>query len=245
MYIGEIKMSPASAQLALGLTAAKPKHGGKRRGAGRPKRGHRASERHKVRPQHEAAHPLHVICRVVPAVGRLRKRRVYQIAQRALITCWKRSQGFRICHVSIQGTHLHLIVEAEDKHELARGMQGFLISFARRINSTLGRRGSVFADRYHSVVLDSPTKVRNAMAYVLNNWRKHREDRGVFATKHDGYSSGVQSNVWKDAPPVVWLKPGQELLPVCYPTTWLLGQGWKRGGGPVSPWARPGPNAVS
>jgi REP element-mobilizing transposase RayT len=178
---------------------------------------------------------------VVPAVGRLRRRHVYKIAQRALVTCWKRSHAFRICHISIQGSHLHLIVEADDKHALARGMQGFQISFARRINARLGRSGRVFADRYHAVELDGPTKVRNAMAYVLNNWRRHGEDRGVFATKHDVYSSGVQSDIWAGAPQLLWLKPGQELLPVCYPRTWLLGQGWKKVG-PVSPWIRPGPS---
>lgn len=234
-------MSPQTAQLVLALPAPKPRntHGGKRAGAGRPKRGHRASERHKTRPSHDARHPLHVICRVVPGVGRLRKRHVYKVAQRALVSCWKRSHAFRICHISIQGTHLHLIVEATSKEALSRGMQGFQISFGRMLNTAVGRKGQVFADRYHAVPFDSPTKVRNAMAYVLNNWRKHREDRGAFATKHDVYSSGGQTDVWDDAPPLLWLKPGQQLLPVCYPKTWLLGQGWKKLGA-VSPYARPG-----
>jgi len=217
-------------------------HGGKRKNAGRPKQGVRASERHKKRPSHHARHPLHVICRVTSEVGRLRKRRVYKIAQRALVTCWKRSAAFRICHVSIQGSHLHLIVEAASEGALARGMQGFQISFARQLNAELGRKGQVFVDRYHAVVLDSPTKVRNALAYVLNNWRKHYEDRGVFATEHDVYSSGLQSNVWVNAPPVIELKPGMQLLPVCFPRTWLLEHGWRKGGGELSPWHWPGPS---
>lgn len=232
-------MSTATAQLALSLSP-RPR-GGRRPGAGRPRRGARASERHKRRPRQDARHPLHVICRVEPAVGRLRKRKVYKVAQRALVTCWKRSQSFRICHISIQGTHLHLIVEADTAHDLARGMQGFQVSFARRINAIVGRKGRVFSDRYHAVILDSPTKVRNAMAYVLNNWRRHGEDRGVFATRHDVYSSGLQSNIWHDAAPLLWLRPGQQLLPVCYPRTWLLGHGWRQVG-PISPWVRPGRN---
>ena len=33
--------------------------------------------------------------------------------------------GVRIIHYSIQGNHLHLIVEAEDPRALSRAMQGF------------------------------------------------------------------------------------------------------------------------
>jgi hypothetical protein len=31
----------------------------------------------------------------------------------------------------------------------------------------------VIADRYHEVHLESPTQVRNTLAYVLNNYRTH------------------------------------------------------------------------
>jgi hypothetical protein len=37
-------------------------------------------------------------------------------------------------------------------------------------------RGRVFADRYHAVAISSIRQVRHALAYVLNNWRRHRED---------------------------------------------------------------------
>ncbi len=62
---------------------------------------------------------------------------------------------------------------------LARGMQAFGISVAKHLNAQVGaragkrRRGSVFADRYHAVILRSPRQVRNTLSYVLNNWRKH------------------------------------------------------------------------
>ena len=34
--------------------------------------------------------------------------------------------GMRIVHYSIQGNHLHLLVEVDDRKSLARGMQGDL-----------------------------------------------------------------------------------------------------------------------
>src|SRR4030095_12958248 len=102
-----------------------------------------------------------------------------------LATSLLRQRGhLRICHLSIEGNHLHLLVEADDKRALSRGMQGFALSCARHITrppSPPGaepRKGRVFADRYHAAILDGPRRVRHALAYVLNNWRRHREDRG-------------------------------------------------------------------
>ena len=45
------------------------RRGGKRRGAGRKPKGVRAGERHGVRPEFKPSHALHVVMRVVPAVG--------------------------------------------------------------------------------------------------------------------------------------------------------------------------------
>src|SRR5205814_9644640 len=89
---------------------------------------------------------------------------------------------FRIVHLSIQRTHLHLLVEADDKAALASGMQGFQISAAKQLNAAISRgkpqrrRGTVFPDRYHAEIITSPRQARHSLAYVLANWRKHRED---------------------------------------------------------------------
>ncbi|HEY0480721.1 MAG TPA: hypothetical protein VGD37_24570 [Kofleriaceae bacterium] len=53
------------------------RRGGKRRGAGRKPKGTRAGERHGARPKFKPYHPLHVVMRVVPAVGSLRQRKMY------------------------------------------------------------------------------------------------------------------------------------------------------------------------
>src|SRR5712691_5304633 len=133
------------------------RRGGKRRGAGRKPKGARAGERHEARPEFKPYHALHVVMRVAPAVGSLRRRRLYKAMRDATITAALRER-FRIVHISLQRTHVHMLVEAEHKAALARGMQGFVISAARNINTVLGdgvrrRRGTVFADRYHVEVI--------------------------------------------------------------------------------------------
>src|SRR4051812_24227710 len=176
--------------------------GGKRRGAGRKPSGVRAGSRHRARPTVKPQHALHIVMRVVPAVGNMRRRQLYKAMRDATITAALRER-FRIVHLSLQRNHVHMLVEANNKQALARGMAGFQISAARHINTVLAvgarrRRGSVFADRYHVEVITSPTRARRALSYVLNNWRKHREDQqGLAATwLVDPFSSGISFPDW-------------------------------------------------
>ena len=211
--------------------------GGKRKGAGRPPKNKRSSERHKVRPELKASHPLHVTLRVEEIIGTLRTRSLYQAVRKALRTVLGRDD-FRVIDVSLQDGHVHLILEAADKHALARGMQAFEIAAARYINKAFsrdrGRRriGRVFSDRYHPKAITSPLAARHARAYVLNNWRRHGQDRGV-ASNVDRFSSGVSFDGWKETGGTDFLKalpPDYEPLPVSRPQTWLLSVGWRRHG---------------
>src|SRR3954463_2093594 len=143
----------------LGLFQTGKKHGGKRRGAGRPAKGERPSEPHKERPFLHARYPVHVVMRTVGAVGSLRRRRVWHAIREATLTTAMR-EDFRIVHLSLQRTHVHLIVEADHKAALARGMQGFQISAAKHLNAAISkgkpgarRRGTVFPDRYHTEII--------------------------------------------------------------------------------------------
>src|SRR3954470_11706810 len=70
-----------------------------------------------------------------------------------------------------------MIVEAADPQALARGMKGLQVRMARALNKVMHRRGSVFADRYHSHLLRTPSETARAIRYVLENWREHA-DRG-------------------------------------------------------------------
>jgi putative transposase len=187
---------------------------------------------------------------VAPVVGSLRKRFMYRALREATIACALRELAyddvkgaFRIVHISIQRTHVHLIVEADNKLALSRGMQSFQISAAKHINReysvkaklALRRRGNVFVDRYHAEVIKTPMQARRTLAYVLNNWRKHREDRDGEGARWnvDPYSSGVLFLGWKqrEDAEVLWKWPGlYEPLVVYLPKTWLLSQGWLRHG---------------
>ena len=215
-------------------------HGGKRKGAGRPRKGTRSSERHQVRPRLRASEPVHVTIRALPAISSLRKRDMFLAVREATI-CIAKYEDVRIVHISIQGTHLHLIVEAHDRLALAKGMQAFQISAAKQINRVVlertgtKRRGSVFTDRYHARILRTPREVRNCIAYVLNNWRHHGEHEATFARGWtvDPYSSGSSFSGWKELedaevmphPPATY-----RALIVWRPKSYLLSTLWRRHG---------------
>ena len=94
---------------------------------------------------------------------------------RAVIAKTNRSRDvrFRICHFSVQGDHLHLLVEADDERALRRGMHGFAARLAWDVNRLLMRSGRVIADRWYGRSLESARAVRRALVYVLANDRKH------------------------------------------------------------------------
>ena len=152
--------------------------------------------------------------------------------------------GFRLCEFSIQGDHLHLIAEAADRRALARGMQGLAVRCARKLNRLWGRKGTVFADRYHDHVLRTPREVRNALCYVLNNARHHSAASrrcgvsplaasrrcGVSAPAPpapDPFSSARWFDGYRPPPPT---PPPFARCPTVAARTWLLTTGWRRHG---------------
>ena len=214
----------------------------------KPKHG-RAGSPHKTRPELKAWQPIHIVLRVNPELGALRKRHMYRALRQATIAVALRELNFaekgafRIVHMSIQNTHVHLLVEAENKTALSRGMQSFQVSAAKHINREFSerrrlsrrRRGNVFTDRYHQEILTSPRQARHALSYVLNNWRKHREDRGGAARswKVDPFSTGALFGGWKEREDAtaMWRWPRTyEPLVVYLPKTWLLREGWLKHG---------------
>jgi hypothetical protein len=105
---------------------------------------------------------VQITARVVPAVGRLRRRASYRAIRRAVRTSLGRDD-FRIVELDVRATRLELIVEADDKAALARGMQGFQIAAARYLNRVARRRGPVFPDRYRARPLTTRRAVRRAI----------------------------------------------------------------------------------
>jgi putative transposase len=144
---------------------------------------------------------------VVQGIGYLRTQSRARAIEAALESAGARF-GMRIIHYSIQGNHLHLIVEVSGRRALSRGMQGFQIRVARALNRLAGRAGKVFADRYHAHVLASRREVANAVRYVRTNYRHHARE-SVPARWDDPFSSARKG------------------APVAEPRFWLLRVGWK------------------
>lgn len=230
----------------LGLFKAR---GGKRRGAGRRPKAARAGAAHKARAELKGRYPVHVVLRVAGGVGNLRRRDTYLAICKATEMLGDQ-EDFRIVHLSIQRTHLHLIVEAANQYALAWNLQRFQVSAAKHINGTTRddsgnrRRGAVFPDRYHASIIKTPTQARNTLGYVLSNWRRHKEDReGVFRTwKIDWFASSIAFTGWAeyhDADFPRCAPNGYVPLRVCPATTWLLREGWRRAGGLISCYVEP------
>ena len=195
----------AARQLPLPL----PQHGGRRKGAGRKPKGPRSLVSHKPRAPFEKPLPAHVTLRVGEHVWNLRSGRSYRRLKGCLAAAAGRF-GLRVIAFSIQGNHLHLIVEANDTEALSRGMQGLCIRMAKALNAMMRRSGRVFADHYHSRLLRSPSEMVSAIAYVLNNHRHHHEGGGV-----DRYSSAA-------------LDDAERAKLLSRPVGWLLRVGWRR-----------------
>jgi hypothetical protein len=164
--------------------------------------------------------------------------------------------AFRITDFTIEPTHGHFIVEAADARALANGARALAIRLTLAVRRVVGHRGPVWADRYHAHELRSPREYRNALAYVLNNWKKHVRAVGDM----DAYSSAPWCSAWSELakqvndgwagaqPGVVepWIARGPQvpvglsareadttpLCPVVPSGTWLGTVGWRERSGP-------------
>ena len=126
------------------------------------------------------------------------------VVESALLAAAERA-GFGVTHFSVQGNHVHLVVEAGGVRALTGGMKALAIRLAKGMNRLMGRRGPVLEDRYHAHVLRTPAEVRRALAYVAGNFASHARRRGEEV--HDGvadrYSSGARPDLI--GPPRSWL----------------------------------------
>lgn len=206
--------------------------GGRRAGAGRKPKP--AKERtfvpHHARPVHKKRHPAHVTLRARKGLPSFREERVHQMLRRVLERqTTRRYRGdFQVVHYSVQSNHLHLIVEATDKRTMRSGVSGLVIAFAKRLNMILERlTGKVWGDRYHARELMTPREVRNALVYLLQNYRKHGFT--VHGPVVDDYSSAPRFAGWT-MPVVTRPDSTKDPWPPRKPRTWLLDEGWSRRG---------------
>ena len=198
--------------------------------------------RHRSRDGVDARLPSLVTLKVRRGIESLRNGRVVREVEASFREACERGD-FRLVHYSIQDDHAHLIVEADDRDALGRGMKALSSRFARAVNRTLGRTGPVLAERYHLKVLKSPRQVRNALAYVLLNARRHAAKRIARLREQgkavkplsparllDAFSSARWFDGWRSdakidrSPPrVLGARPA-----VAPPRTWFLRTGWRK-----------------
>jgi putative transposase len=184
-------------------------------------------------------HPVHVTLRLRRGLPSLRSEVVHAMFRKVLHGQRERryAGAFQVVEFSIQETHVHLIVEAtgrDDAHEaLVAGVSGLVISFAKRLNRILRRKGKVWGDRWHGEELRSPSEVRNRLVYVFRQLARHGT-RMIGDGLVDILSSASRFKGWR-SPVRPILEP--ESWPEARPRTWLLGTGWhtKTRGGLLDP----------
>ena len=159
--------------------AARPK---KRRKPGRKPSASRSRVVHVRRPVHCHRHPLHVTVRLRQGLPSLRSQAMFERVLQKIPTP---ARFLRIVQWSVQSNRIHLLIEANDRGRLTQGMKGFAVRVAKGLNSLLGIRGRIWADRYHARALKTPREVRNVLVYVLCNRAKHGGRSGP-----DALSSG-------------------------------------------------------
>src|SRR6185503_7599973 len=149
--------------------------GGAREGAGRKRLERRKKVPHRTRPAHRDIHPMHITLRRLPNLPSFRQQRVGTMMLRQIRRL--NDDDFQIVHFSIQGNHLHLVVEAVDRDAVTRKMRGLAISFAKCFNRDVLRRkrGKVWGDRYFRRDVVGAREMNTLLRYVFGNAKKHGE----------------------------------------------------------------------
>jgi REP element-mobilizing transposase RayT len=181
--------------------------------------------------------PAHVTLRLRPGIPSLRTAAIVHEIERTFARgCARRD--FRLVQYSLQGNHAHLVVEADDRDALGRGMMALGARLARAVNRVSRRSGAVLADRYYARVLRTPREVHRALRYVLLNARRHAATAKRTALRAanvllDPASSARWFDGWKWRPRSVTERARdvhRVLPPVARARTWLLAVGWRRHG---------------
>ncbi len=196
--------------------------GGARKGAGRPRK-QGSGESHRRRPDASPDHPQHVTLRVAKGVWNLRAERCFRPLRRAFGALAQR--GFRIVHYSIQGNHVHLVVEVEGHRAFTTGLRALAAHVTHALHRVMGRGGRVLASRTHARALHTPSEVRTVLRYVLRN-RTHHIPADVAL---DPFSTAPFFDDWASLdlhPPPPHMGRSRQRADTP-PRTWLLSGGYR------------------
>src|SRR5262245_60993904 len=194
-----------------------------------------AAKMHRVRAPIVPRHPVHLILKLA-APRSLRQRAANRQVRSVLSALSEARLHFRITAYSLLDDHLHFIVEGDTHEAFVSGVRSLAIRVARRLNPVLRRKGRLVSQVYFRRELRTPTEVRNALRYVLLNFRGHvaRGRSGTCSTP-DRFSSGGWFDGWS-----IDVGHDPEPCAVSPPKTWLARVGWRRHG-LISPFDIPGP----
>ena len=214
--------------LSLPVRRPGPGRGGARKGAGRKPKGEVEMHTHLTRLEIPEDKPVLATVKIDKGLPSLRTPETRAL----LLDCLyhnKHRGGFRIAHFTIRADEMQFVVEPETRHAMTFGMQGLMIRIARNLNRMWGRKGRVFADRYHERVLEKTHEVHEVLQSMLDADPETHE-----------YSSAPWCDGFEE--PVTTPESERMHKPVIQPHTWLLASGWKRHGllkGRVRPARRP------
>src|SRR5262249_12002271 len=137
--------------------------------------------------------------------------------------------NFRVLAYSLLDDQLHFVVEGDSHAAFVSGARSLAIRLARRLNPLLHRKGRLVAEVYYRRELRTAAEVRNALRYVLLNFRGHaaRLQRPLGHPTLDPYSSAGWFDGWTGD---VDVTRDPEPSAVSPPATWLARIGWRRHG---------------
>ena len=108
----------------------------------------------------------------------------------------------RICHMIVEGTHIHLVLVVIDPDDVNAFMRHFKTESAHMINGLLGRnKRTLWCEGYDSPIVLTPTRALMAIAYLYANPAKDNLETSI--ERYPGFStwkmfkSGRLTRQWK------------------------------------------------
>jgi REP element-mobilizing transposase RayT len=159
-----------------------------------PKRTKDSSVPHEPRPKMPKGSVAHVTIKLKPGLPSLRKGAALDVVLSAIERV-NDGELIRIVEYSVQSNHVHFLVEAANLADLSKGMASLNTGLGMRLNRIWNRtgEGSVFKERFHLVVVNTPTQMRRALNYVLRNDAHH----GLNLGRLDPCSSAPAFGGWE------------------------------------------------
>jgi hypothetical protein len=108
----------------------------------------------------------------------------------------------RICHIIVEGTHVHLVLVVVDPDDVEKFFRYFKTESAHMINRLLGRtKRTLWCESYDSPIILTPMRALIAIAYLYSNPAKDNLEASI--DRYPGFSSwrmfqsGKFSRQWK------------------------------------------------